>query len=70
MHDKEAIISVSKALTYYAGGVTSTFSFWTWVGENTSQITAVAAMGGLVVTVLAFCVNWYYRHKEYKNNTD
>jgi fructose-specific phosphotransferase system IIC component len=51
----EAIHKAASAATY--GGSTAAF-----IGGLTAN--EFAAVGGLIIGVAGFCVNWYYRYKQ------
>lgn len=50
-HRTTAIAYVTSGTTFGVGALTAN---------------EIAAIGGLVLAFLTFCVNWYYRHKHFK----
>jgi hypothetical protein len=52
----EAIHKAASAATYGGGSVA-------FIGGLTAN--EFAAVGGLLIGLAGFCVNWYYRHKHF-----
>ena len=54
----ERIAHAASITTYTASGSATFFGAFT--------ANEVAALGGLLIGVLTFLINWYYRHKQYQ----
>lgn len=55
---QEQIAKTSSGISYLASGATA--------GFGALSANEIAAIGGLALGALTFCVNWYYRHKHYQ----
>lgn len=60
------VAEIANRITPYSAGATASGGFIAWTVENSQAVSLTLAVGGFVVTVAAFAVNWYYRHKTYQ----
>ena len=62
------IVEKSQQVAITSGSFTATSGTWAWLGNHSQAIGAVCAIIGVVLTLIALGVSWYYRHKNYKLN--
>lgn len=60
------IADIASRITPYSAGTAAGGGLIGWAVENSQIISLTLAAGGFLVTVAAFGVSWYYRHKTYK----
>jgi len=63
---QETAVNISDKAVVVTGSGTVGAGMWTFLGENSQAIGAVCALAGVVLTLVAVMLGWYYRHKALK----
>ena len=66
MQPLENLIQRTQELSYTASATAAGLGSLTWLTENATAVGALCAIGGLLLAVCTFLVNWYYRHRANK----
>ena len=62
----QQIIQISDKAIAGAGTATIGSGLWAVLGDNAQAIGAACAMVGVILTIIAVVVNWYYKNKASK----
>lgn len=65
---KQQIIDRATDISYLASAATTATGVLTWLNSNAQAIGALCAIGGLLVAIATFFVNWFYRHRDRKRD--
>ncbi len=66
MQSYEQMIQTSNHAVGATGTATVGSGLWVFLGENSQAVGAACALIGVVLTIIAVGINWYYRHKASK----
>lgn len=50
-------------VSYAASAIAAITGTLTWLNDNAGAVGALCAIGGLIVAVATFGLNWYYKRK-------
>ena len=66
MISNEQMAAMASKVGTAAGGSTTVFGSMAYFNENASAITAIAALGGFFITLIALGVNLYFKIRQDK----